>query len=603
MKRFLLLFTVALLLPLTVGAQVQKIMGHYENDEINPEGYSVSNSGTRSIAIILEPDELEIYQGGKITAIRVGLSEATLISKVFVIPVLSANNYGDRVEWDCEMNQAGWNVFELPEPFEINLPADQKLLVGFYYEQVTGVNPLSFVKIGEAYDTYSYTKVGNRFKWKEQNTTANGNLSLQCIVEKDSYPDYLISAYGLISNPIVQQGNLLPFQMKVRNKGIKHIDVGGLAIEALIDGKQVAALTNEDPFDNGGYCTINATVPTEGLASDVHTLTVNLTAVDGITLEEPISQEVNFSSYRQGYPRQKHLVEQFTSTYCTYCPLGNSMLSILTSQRDDIIWVGIHGNLGSGVDPYRSNQGDSIMAFLGGDSYPSGAFDRSTGWDDDVNIANGLGYYEEYHQLIAGYLGEFFDYISEVNPTFAEVNAECTFNETTRMANVKVYGNMSPDFDLMVGEDARLTVYLVEDGLVAPQLNLGTWVNNYVHNGVFRKALSSIKGEPLKRSNGNKYKNVYRFNIPNGWNWNKMRVVAFISRPITNYVNGYTDLVVNNANDFKFELSNAIDEIATDPNAVPVEYYDVMGRQLDGQQPGINIVRMSDGTTRKVFVK
>ena len=162
---------------------------------------------------------------------------------------------------------------------------------------------------------------------------------------------------------------------------------------------------------------------------------------------------------------------------------------------------------------------------------------------------------------------------------------------------------MSPDFDLMVGEDARLTVYLVEDGLVAPQLNLGTWVNNYVHNGVFRKALSSIKGEPLKRSNGNKYKNVYRFNIPNGWNWNKMRVVAFISRPITNYVNGYTDLVVNNANDFKFELSNAIDEIATDPNAVPVEYYDVMGRQLDGQQPGINIVRMSDGTTRKVFVK
>jgi hypothetical protein len=27
--------------------------------------------------------------------------------------------------------------------------------------------------------------------------TKNGNLSLQCIVEKDSYPDYRISAYGL----------------------------------------------------------------------------------------------------------------------------------------------------------------------------------------------------------------------------------------------------------------------------------------------------------------------------------------------------------------------------------------------------------------------
>ncbi|MBO4803572.1 MAG: Omp28-related outer membrane protein [Muribaculaceae bacterium] len=604
MKKSLLLLLAALMLPITVGAQpVQKIMGHYENDSINAEGATVTNSGTRSIAIILEPDELEIYQGGTITAIRVGLSEATLISKVFVIPVTANDTYGERTEWDCEMNAAGWNVFDLPTPYDINLGEDEKLLVGFYYQQATGINPLSFVKVGKAYDTYTYAKTGAHYKWKAMNTTDRGNLSLQCVVEKDSYPDYRITASNLRTVSKIQEGEMLPFVLDVHNGGIKQIDAGGLSLDVLIDGNLVANITNENPFING-YCTVEDEIPTAGLNSGQHTLAVILQAVDGVALETPIEQEVEFVSYKDSYPRQKHLVEQLTSTYCTYCPLGNSMLSILTSQRDDIIWVGIHGNLGSGVDPFRSNQADSIMYYMTGGSisYPSGAFDRTTGWDDEVNIVNDLGYYEQYHQMMADYLGDFFDYISDTNPTFAEIKADCSFNEDTRMATVSVHGKLSPDFDLMMGEDAKLTVYLTEDGLVAPQLNAGTWVNNYVHNGVFRKALGSIMGDSLNRYGG-QYKNVYRFQVPNGWDWNKLNVVAFISRPMSNFVNGFTDMAVNNADVFKFAISNGVEEIEIDPNAVPVEYYDITGRQYESLQPGINIVKMSDGTTRKMLVK
>ena len=595
----------ALLLPVSIGAQpVQKIMGHYENDAINQEGTSVTTSGTKSIAIILDSDELEIYRGGKITAVRVGLSQATLISKIIIMPIKASGGYGERVEWDCEMNAAGWNVFDLPTPYEINLADNEKLLVGMYYLQSVNEYPLSFVNLGKIYDTYTYTKVGgNKFKWKEVNTTDKGNLSLQCVVEKDSFPDYLIDASNLRTLPVVQAGDSLPFALDIHNRGIKQIDAGGLTMDVMIDGEKVATVSNENPFELG-YCTVSDALPTEELQSGHHVLTVSLVAVDGVPLEEPISLDTEFNSYRDSYPRQKHMVEQLTSTYCTYCPLGNSMLSILTSQRDDIIWVGIHGNLGSGVDPFRSNQADSIMVFLTGGSiaYPSGAFDRSTGWEDDETIMNGLGYYEEYHSLVAEYLGEFFDYISESSPTFAEIKAECFVNEETRMATVTVHGKMSPDFELMMGDDARLTVYLTEDGLVARQLNGGVWVNDYVHNGVFRMALGSVKGEPLNRD-GDRYKNRYRFAIPSGWDWTKLNVVAFISRPITNYTNGFTDMYVNNADVFKFDISDAVEEVVTDPNAVPVEYYDVMGCRHDSLQQGINIVKMSDGTTRKVLMK
>ena len=274
-------------------------------------------------------------------------------------------------------------------------------------------------------------------------------------------------------------------------------------------------------------------------------------------------------------------------------------------MRDDVIWVGIHGNLGSGVDPFRSNQGDSLLVYLTGGSvsYPSGVYDRSTGWEDDVNIANSLGYYEAYHTIVAEYLGNFFDYITELMPTLAEINADCSFNESTRMATVSVQGRVSRDFNGMMGEDARLTVYLVEDSLVARQLNGDTWVSNYIHNGVFRKALGEgIMGQPLNRYNG-RYKNDYRFSVPDNWKWENLRVVAFISRPIGNYVNGFTDMYVNNAEVFTFHVSDAVEEIATDVNAVPIEYYDIMGHRHDSLQQGINIVKMSDGTSKKVLVR
>ena len=47
----------------------------------------------------------------------------------------------------------------------------------------------------------------------------------------------------------------------------------------------------------------------------------------------------------------------------------------------------------------------------------------------------------------------------------------------------------------------------------------------------------------------------------------------------------------------------AINDAAADAAAVEVARYAVDGTQLAAPQKGVNIVRMSDGTTRKVVVK
>ena len=547
------------MLSMTAGAQpLQKIMGHYTSDSIAAEGYAMSNSGSFALAVILEPEELEMYLGGKIVAIRVGLSEPAQISQVFVIPVQTDGKYGEKTYWECDLSQAGWNTVTLPTPYDLNLEAGQKLLVGFNYKQVTGTYPLSLVKVGDPYETYTLKKVGNKTKWSEVGFINYGNLAVQCIVEKDSYPDYLMSARRLQTRSTLQAGEPLPFSFEVSNRGISQIGAGELTTNVLVNGNLVATITNDKPFE-GGYCTISSSIPTDGFDSGDYLLTVEVAAVGGQPLDEPLTLETGFYVYSMGFPRQKHIVEQLTSTYCTYCPLGNSMLSILTSLRDDVIWVGLHGNLGSGVDPFRCNQADSIMSYMTGGyiSYPSGAFDRTTGWSED-GVVGGLGYYEQYHQEVAEYFSYFFDYITENNPTFIEIKGDCSFNPDTRMATVKIHGRVSPDFNSMVGEDSRLVVYIVEDSLFAPQLNGGTWVSRYQHNGVFRMALPSVKGEPIDRTDG-RYKNVYRFAIPEEWRWDKLRVVAFVARPITNYSSNIDDMVVNNAEVFTFGISDDVD--------------------------------------------
>ena len=51
------------------------------------------------------------------------------------------------------------------------------------------------------------------------------------------------------------------------------------------------------------------------------------------------------------------------------------------------------------------------------------------------------------------------------------------------------------------------------------------------------------------------------------------------------------------------EVIDGIEEVSAKVNATGITHYDVHGRLIAKPQKGINIIRKSDGTTRKVMVK
>lgn len=633
-KKSLLMLMASMLLPLSMGAQLlnapqtsgvlkhttglksltasfkapakadlaenQRIMGHYDSDDLTSDGLGITGlPGTMPIGTVLEPDELAMFLGGKIVAFRVGLAQATPITRVFVAPVTAEGNLGEFTEWACNSSNVGWNEIALETPYELNLDANSGLMIGFDYTQTSSNYPISAVEVGDIYPSYCYIQGS----WQNVGLDSYGNLSVQCIVEKDDYPEYALRLSGLRTHNFIKVGDDLDFSFKVKNSGTNVVEANALTLNVLIDGEVVGTLTNAVELGSEAV-DMTGVASTEGLEPGEHTLTIALATLYDEAIENPQSLDYTFKIMTNMFPRQKHLIEEFTSNTCTYCPLGASMLKRLMNVRDDIAMVAIHGNQ-SGVDPCNTAQCDTLFNYMGAQGWPYAAFNRSTGWEDDATIACGIGYYEQYHQQVAEELSAFLDYLSEETPTFATIEINGTANVEERKLNLEVHGEMTPDFDVMMGEDAKLTVYLTEDSLVYRQLNQGRWVNDYVHNHVLRLALGSVKGVALNKVGNDKYSNTFEVEIPAEWNMDHLDVVAFISRPLTNGTTGvFTDMYVNNANSISLkDLSAGVEELIADENSVPVAYYDVMGRQHNSLQQGINIVKMSDGTAKKVLVK
>ena len=527
-------------------ADNQIIMGHYDTDDVVTGGYlGLTNfAGVIPTAVEITPEELALFQGGKIVAFRVGLAQATTISRVFVAPVTD-DGIGPFTEWNCSSNKEGWNEITIDPPYEINTDANTSLFIGYDYRQTSSNYPISAVEVGSTYyPTYMYLTYQGQTGWYDLGLDSYGNLSLQCIVESDYFPDYMINVMGLAVKPYTKMGEDILFGFSTRNAGVSTdgVAAGACNYDVLVDGEYFATISNPEAFGKD-YVEIYAGVNSAGIPVGRHTMTIKVSTLNGEPVENPTSVSRDFTIYEFGFDRQMHLVEELTSNSCMYCPLGINMLKVLYNMRDDIALVAIHGNQ-STVDPSNTAQCDTVFSYLGASGWPSAAFDRTTGWEDDETVATSIGYYEQYHQQVAAELSNFLDDIGEA-PSFATININSKIDAETNEATITIDGKVTPDFLQTMGSDAKLTVYLTEDSLIYRQNNNGTYVQRYQHDHVLRLAIGSVCGNPINIT-GETFKNEYTVTLPSEWKTDKMEVIAFISRPLANGASGvYTDLAVN----------------------------------------------------------
>ena len=221
---------------------------------------------------------------------------------------------------------------------------------------------------------------------------------------------------------------------------------------------------------------------------------------------------------------KKVLIEEFTGAWCGYCPDGAHIVeSIINDNNGKVVGVSLHS--GDAMEVAHTNFLETTYQNTG---YPSGMVDRVS-----INGSTSLnrGYWES---VANAQLSETavcgLAIISEVNGQNATVEVHAGFNSTLN------------------GDDYRLTVYLIEDGVTgtgywydqsnyynevaeSPFNNLGNPIEGYEHNHTLRAILSESLGDAImvsEMASGGEHIETYTVDL-SSYNKNKLSIVAFVT--------------------------------------------------------------------------
>lgn len=447
-------------------------------------------------------------------------------------------------------------------------------------------------------------------------------ICIQLIVEKEGgFPDDL-SIAQVVTNPMLKPDEKLPFEFYVNNSGSKACT--NASFDVLLDNNPVAELTlPKDGSISDEYVKLGATLDLSeyNLENGAHVLGVKVKKVNGEDPSGDTSDDLaaaQFRVYTETTTRQYNLVEQFTSTSCVYCPWGYEALRALAKSRKDVAWVAVHGDLDpNNPDPYTNSNAEPLLGYSTS-GYPSANFNRFNlgGNQLATNIAT-----EDYDGF-ATQMGNLLDQEDEIAPSVVSLQMETNLtvgdkpNLKDATLNITVTGKGVKGAGKIL-EGATLGLYVTENGVKSKQYSPSGWIGTYNHENVLRVIGTENPWGDVITWNGDNFEMTYEVTIPKkqyNYNENKntLNAVAFVSLPFIvtvdgkNYYNGDLNNVWVNQCQF-LELpagaATAIKGVETSENATVVARYAADGSEISAPVKGINILKLSDGTTRKVVVK
>lgn len=447
-------------------------------------------------------------------------------------------------------------------------------------------------------------------------------LCVQLIVEREGgFPDDLAIAQ-VATNPMLKPDEKLPFEFYVNNSGSKACT--NASFDVLIDNNPVAELTlPQDGSISDEYVKLGANLDLSeyNLENGAHVLGVRVKKVNGEDPSGDTSDDLaaaQFRIYTETTTRQYNLVEQFTSTSCVYCPYGYEALRALAKSRKDVAWVAIHGDLDpNNPDPYTNSNAEPLIGYSTS-GYPSANFNRFNLGGDQLatNIAT------EDTDGFATQMGNLLDQEDEIAPSVVSLQMETNLtvgdnpNLKDATLNITVTGKGVKGAGKIL-EGATLGLYVTENGVKSKQYSPNGWIGTYNHENVLRVIGTQNPWGDVITWNGDNFEMTYEVTIPKkqyNYNENKntLNAVAFVSLPFVVTVDGknYYNADLNNVwvNQCQFlhlpkGQATAIKGVETSENATVVARYAADGSEISAPVKGINILKLSDGTTRKVVVK
>ncbi|WP_278671311.1 hypothetical protein [Leyella stercorea] len=591
----------------------QRLVGYFDTDDCDNYVGVQQLPGNSKVAIALTADDLAPYYGKKIAGVRFNLAQSETSTGVFVENVKIKNGAITEntaiVTSDKSVTSAAgakntgeWHEVMFDNKVEIT-SSFETLFVGYCYKQKSNNYPVGVNSKVDGpfflYTNISSAQGGTGEAWYAINSGGNG-LAIQLIVEGDFAPNSVQPLdFGKF---VITKGKSKNVAVDFRNIGSKFTSID---YTIALDGKAGAEqhLDFGKDFGVGGTHTVEIPFAADSKIG-TSTVTLTVTKVNGVENANAIKTATGTLYTVEREFVKRSVVEEGTGTDCGYCPRGHvAMHNMHNLYGDQFIGIALHQR--SSMDPMYN-----VSYNLGFPSFPQCMVNRSNDfWDP----------YEQMPAVLKASLNEI---------ALAEVTVAGTFaDEDTKV-------NATASVESLVAGDYDIAFMLTADGLTGKTTS---WKQqNYFckgHSGNPYKSKSSMpediqflwdKGSsyyatyndvliassyvsdknkatlPTLVANGT-VSSEYTLKMPTkvalkkAIKLDQVYVVAVL-------LDKKTGAIVN-AGRARVTGSTGIEDVTTGTEATVVARYTVNGVQVSAPVKGVNILKMSDGTTRKVLVK
>lgn len=214
---------------------------------------------------------------------------------------------------------------------------------------------------------------------------------------------------------------------------------------------------------------------------------------------------------------RKVLLEEYTGMRCVNCPAAAEEASLLKETfGESLVVVAIHA--GSFASPsgifqpdLRTEAGNSYFSHFSFVGTPLGMVNR-----------------KNYGGMIPLRTGVWADAIRSALTTSSDARVEGSIvykkEERSFQCGIEVSG-------MLPGEEANLTLWLVEDNIITPQVIPGGVNPEYTQRHVLRKALNGTWGEQIVPKQNGEWEGSRSYQLPEDMVAEQCSLVAFITLP------------------------------------------------------------------------
>lgn len=590
-------------------AKNQRLAGYYVTDEVDSDGgVGVGTYGAGTIipgALLEQSLDYAPYIGAKVVGMRFYLPQGTATG--VVIYDASGSSLQTLVEKDQTITTTGWNTVTFDESEQFTLTSDMLgLLVGTKLSQLSNNYPIGVNSNVTGRDMYIYCNISSTYGGSGQGWYNFGDsyaLTMQLLLESDNFPTNGVMPLDFGKFTVVLGGT--------REKTVSFFNAGEslssfaytLTQEGQTSEEKTVTLPATQQLGIGG--SVNVTIPFPAASQGgTWPVTLTVTKVNGVANELSQTAEGTNVTLAKVLPKAS-VVEEFTGTGCGYCPRGHvGMAKLREKFGAQFIGVAMH-YYNSSDAMYNANHPN-----LGFSGAPSCMINR-----DGVTL-------DPYYGSKNTILDDFSASLEELpelgvsvvgfwNEDSTKVTAKATIDPLASGTYSTAYYLVA---DSLHGTTSAWKQGNYYNGYTAAQIGneelafLGTAGSSYAANFNDVMIASSYSSTTNKASDvtvteGVLAEGTYTMSMPtkatlkNAIDKELVYVVALVIDPSTG--------AVVNAAKGKIWTADAtgISNTEAAKTATVVARYNVKGQMITTPQKGLNIVKMSDGTVRKIMVK